>query len=354
MENISIVGAGPAGLSAALHLQQRGYNPIIFEKYFKGREKICGGIITPNVREQLEKLGIELNNISKISEVIFTKENKIKYRGDLIKTGLYEVDRREFDLKLQETFIDRGGVILYEEEVLDIDEYTREIITEKGVYEYARLIIATGAEYFLKNKIKKEYQDLKILVNTKQIRNETSRHLYVVDFYGTNKGFQSVVQKENYNSITTGTFIKEERDEFIDKYKTNIEGLVTPDGEQPPRYNSKDIFFIGDAGGYIETYMNLGIGLAMYSGEAIADIIDKNNYKLDEGIRDYLKEMYNIQRNLDKKYILKVFHKNLDNTRLIEYYATKYLLPVGIPKISFREKLEITRELTRFTFNIGQ
>ena len=29
---IAILGAGPAGISAAYHLQQQGYNPVIYEK----------------------------------------------------------------------------------------------------------------------------------------------------------------------------------------------------------------------------------------------------------------------------------------------------------------------------------
>ena len=31
-EKIAIIGAGPAGLSCAFYLAERGYNPVVFEK----------------------------------------------------------------------------------------------------------------------------------------------------------------------------------------------------------------------------------------------------------------------------------------------------------------------------------
>lgn len=56
MARIVIIGAGPAGSSAAYHLARAGHNLTIFERACFPRPKVCGEFISPAATHLLEKI----------------------------------------------------------------------------------------------------------------------------------------------------------------------------------------------------------------------------------------------------------------------------------------------------------
>ena len=88
MIDIAIIGAGPAGLTAAIYAARAGYKTVIFEKNFSGGqmnltseienypgfEKISGSDLALNMEEQAKKLGVEIKNTEIKS---LNKENEI-------------------------------------------------------------------------------------------------------------------------------------------------------------------------------------------------------------------------------------------------------------------------------------
>ncbi|WP_034514711.1 geranylgeranyl reductase family protein [Actinomyces slackii] len=54
-----VVGAGPAGSSAARHLATLGMDVILMEKQELGRDKVCGDGLTPSAVRELVRLGID-------------------------------------------------------------------------------------------------------------------------------------------------------------------------------------------------------------------------------------------------------------------------------------------------------
>lgn len=54
-----VVGAGPAGSAAAIHLARRGLNVALLEKSTFPRDKVCGDGLTPRATKQLIRLGID-------------------------------------------------------------------------------------------------------------------------------------------------------------------------------------------------------------------------------------------------------------------------------------------------------
>ena len=59
MSRIAIVGAGPAGTSAAIHLAGQGHEVCLFEKSAFPRDKPCGDWLTPLALQEIEALGLE-------------------------------------------------------------------------------------------------------------------------------------------------------------------------------------------------------------------------------------------------------------------------------------------------------
>ncbi|MFB4311754.1 geranylgeranyl reductase family protein [Actinomadura sp. GTD37] len=61
MRDVIVVGAGPAGSSAACHLARAGLDVLVLEKTSFPREKICGDGLTPRAVDELRALDIDLS-----------------------------------------------------------------------------------------------------------------------------------------------------------------------------------------------------------------------------------------------------------------------------------------------------
>jgi geranylgeranyl reductase family protein len=59
--DVIVVGAGPAGASAAYHLAEAGGDVLLLEKSAFPRDKICGDGLTPRAVRQLVAMGIDLD-----------------------------------------------------------------------------------------------------------------------------------------------------------------------------------------------------------------------------------------------------------------------------------------------------
>lgn len=57
---VIVVGAGPAGSSAAFHLAKAGVDVLLLEKTHFPREKVCGDGLTPRAVHQLIRMGIDI------------------------------------------------------------------------------------------------------------------------------------------------------------------------------------------------------------------------------------------------------------------------------------------------------
>jgi menaquinone-9 beta-reductase len=59
--DVIVVGAGPAGASAAYHLATAGLDVVVLEKAAFPRDKVCGDGLTPRAVRQLVALGLDLD-----------------------------------------------------------------------------------------------------------------------------------------------------------------------------------------------------------------------------------------------------------------------------------------------------
>ncbi|MFF2046007.1 geranylgeranyl reductase family protein [Kitasatospora sp. NPDC058170] len=59
--DVIVVGAGPAGSTAAYHLARTGLDVLLLEKSAFPREKVCGDGLTPRVVKQLTDMGVDVS-----------------------------------------------------------------------------------------------------------------------------------------------------------------------------------------------------------------------------------------------------------------------------------------------------
>src|SRR3954469_17236171 len=70
-----VVGGGPAGASAAIHLAARGARVLLAERERFPREKLCGEFISPECLSHFERLGVlegmESAGGAEVTETVF-------------------------------------------------------------------------------------------------------------------------------------------------------------------------------------------------------------------------------------------------------------------------------------------
>lgn len=136
MYDLVIVGAGPAGATAAIVATRLGLKTLVVDRFKPPREKPCGGGLTPRTWRMLERMGIEYSWYGECREVrVKVADINYTHRGDPIKV----TRRPEFDKAL----LDQSGAEFAVDRVLRVEG--GRAVGERGAYEGAVVVGADGA-----------------------------------------------------------------------------------------------------------------------------------------------------------------------------------------------------------------
>ena len=135
-KRIIIVGGGLAGLTAAIHLAQKGQKIILFEKETFPHHKVCGEYLSREVKPYLDELGISLNDLRPklIDRLQYSTPSGKSVEVEL-PLGAYGVSRYALDNLFYET-AEARGVEIIQKKVLKITflEDHFEVTSSKGKY----------------------------------------------------------------------------------------------------------------------------------------------------------------------------------------------------------------------------
>lgn len=149
--DVVIVGAGPAGLATALHLQQRhpeiAARTLIIEAAEHPRRKICGGAVTVHGEDQLRSLGIAIDvSAAPVHRIVFCS-GRVAFavqQRDVMRV----VQRSDFDGALAAAVQARGIPMRCGVRLLDLQSHDdgMRITTNAGCFKARVVVGADGAK----------------------------------------------------------------------------------------------------------------------------------------------------------------------------------------------------------------
>ena len=331
--DVVVIGAGPAGASAALRLAQQKLDVLLVDKSEFPREKICGCCLNPHGVELLKELGVREHLHSLGSPAL--QSLNVHYEQQQLHipiSGGFAISRRQLDLALIEAaqragvqFLPRTTASLSDVEI----DFRRVLLKDESQSRVVRSRLVLGAEGLLPIKGKAQY--LRSDINPNSFIGAGAQLAAglplspageITMICGT-AGYVGVVQVEGdtfaaaaalrtssikqhkslagaIGSLLSGT--KTESTLMQQLTADSVEWRGTPALTRSPRQRAATRFFtIGDAAGFIEPFTGEGMAWALQSARLVAPLAQIGVHSWDDKLigqwdRAYRKHILPAQR----------------------------------------------------------
>ena len=125
--DVLVVGAGPAGVAAALTARERGLRTVLADKASFPRDKTCGDGLTAQALRLLEHLGVEvpaLDDAQRVSETVLVSPNGRRVTLPMPDRGIHSavVPRRQLDAALLARARAAGVDVREASPIVELDE----------------------------------------------------------------------------------------------------------------------------------------------------------------------------------------------------------------------------------------
>jgi geranylgeranyl reductase family protein len=148
--DVIVIGAGPSGSSTGIAASRMGLSTVILEAGRKGRDKYCGGGLTPLSQRTLREIGareaLEAIEVYAEGHVLVLPGGRLLV--DILPEGAHGLVRRSiFDAKLQEVSESLGADVRYNFKAVGISVEEERVVVESSKGETAEgryLVIASG------------------------------------------------------------------------------------------------------------------------------------------------------------------------------------------------------------------
>lgn len=337
LHKIAIIGAGPAGCSAAIALKNFGGDVIIFEKGTISKDKPCGDALIPATVRLLNNYGIDQKQIKSLGGFPFYE---IELQDCFLKSRFLNfrtnpgwiIPRKILDQKLRDLAANIAQ-IFYETTVKDIVFESAKlnlVLQEKNAVKYESfdsVIIATGSGGKLSKKFKIDGCPIQTGAITQYISNKEvliPKFKFLEEFisgYGwifpgeknINIGVCALSHTISRNLLSSFNQFKKE---FITIEEQKMRGGPAKlwSGQGTTWHHNSGLVSCGDSAGLIDPFNGEGITAALLSG-----------YSAGLTISNFLRS------NRNPTYLEKYSHW------IIEYFNTEY----------FGNRIKLCQILTR-------
>jgi geranylgeranyl reductase family protein len=307
--DVTIVGGGPAGSTAAKFLSEKGFKTLIIDKRKFPREKPCGGAIPIRLLERFDYLK-KTDLIDSFSYGGIAYSPSLEYKLELVekKPIAAMVLRRRFDNGLLKIAENSGTVVKEGEKVVNIriSDENAKVYLDNGSIIDSRIVIGAdgvwsnvakktglrGKKKWLAVCVLKEYKLGKTTIDNYFGENRLC-HIFIkfknVIGYGwmfpknehLNIGIGSIIKSSYLSNINVN--LLESFKEFLQSLKKQklvpknlkpdlIKGGALPTYPLDQTYGNR-VLLIGDAAGVINPITGEGIYYAMSSGKIGANVV---------------------------------------------------------------------------------
>ena len=319
-----IIGAGPAGMGAAIPLQKENASVCVIDKAVFPRNKACAGLVTAKTYRLIQALfddGDTDDLFCCESGAIRLFDRTKELTDTKLKAPVRLVNRSHFDNALVEKYKSLGGVIREGETVSEID-YDNNLLRLKsgdGI-RYRNLLFADGALSMAHHRLNVDRRKLAFgieaylpceLVPSKSVDlifgYLDSGYAWVfphgdtvcvgaADYYDNRTDYRRLL-----TDILADLGVREHQAKYI--------GAFLPYGTVIPQDRLEDnVMLLGDAGGFTDPISGEGLYMALQSGAYAAKSLLTSN----EPKEAYLERMETITRIVrDGRKVQKTFYSPL-------------------------------------------
>ena len=304
--DVVIVGAGPAGSTAAKYLAEKKYKVLLIDKDAFPRDKPCGGGLPTRVVKQFPYIEEFIDSISYGS---YTHSSSLRYTLKFVrdKPLLATVLRKDFDDRLVKLAVHAGATFLCEKTVKDVTIQKDKAVILLGDEEKIEAEIVLGCDGMRsvvaeKTNLCKKIDDICICLVQEQPMSTKLLKKYFTDkkivhlFIKTQgiAGYGWIFPKKKHLNIGMGQFesaidaskpktnLKESYRNYIDLLKEkkmlpksfkieNVKGGTLPVFPLKKTYTDR-VLLCGDAAGFVNSITGEGIYYAMVSAQMAADV----------------------------------------------------------------------------------
>ncbi|MEO1692363.1 MAG: geranylgeranyl reductase family protein [Cyanobacteria bacterium J06631_6] len=286
-----VVGAGPAGGSAAYHLAKAGHSVLVLDKANFPRAKSCGGGVSPAIAQwfDFDFAPVVQNHVSQVK---YTFKMGDPAEVDLEGvTPMWMVQRSQFDNFLIEQATDKGAEFKSGVEVTSaaLQGDTWQIQTSDGTFEGKYLIAADGVNSTVAKLMGMENTST-IAAASLQVTGEVSDRRKMTaffDFGSLKNGFMWCFPKADGFSFSAA-YVRnpkgkpDELKKQLTKY-AELFGLDASQGEYKEHplnlwnkertLHSDRALLVGEAAGMVDPLIGEGIRPAMFTGVRAAGAV---------------------------------------------------------------------------------
>jgi geranylgeranyl reductase family protein len=319
--DVIVIGAGPAGATAAALLADSDINTLLLEKEKLPRPKICGGAVSKRALSLLEMANIFLPKLKTFTKCQAMHLGTFDFDAieDLATVpfdneAAYLTDRAEFDYALVQNAVANGADLQQDLTVTDITKENSHFIVKGNDFsaKATYLLCADGVNgtsaALLGLRRKWNQDNVGLCIESTVTDYEPPPAPLNFYFGGVTWGYAWFFDKGNHASIGTGTVVKDAADlkrlfnSFVKNsgYTDSAENLklnawrIPATGGISGKVAKGNALLLGDAAGLVDPFLGEGISYAIQSGTIAADCIITNNVdnyrkKIEEEITSDLK-----------------------------------------------------------------
>jgi len=296
--DIIVVGAGPAGASAARHAAQKGLKTLVLEREKIPRNKLCGGGVTPKVLKLLDySIPKHLIECQTQSTRIHVKDESFSFEhgGPLV----YMTSRSKFDSFLAEKSVEAGAELIdgTPAQRIAVSGEHVEVKTRQGSFR-SRLVIGTDGMGSITANDSKLYDrwrpnqvayaiESEIPVGERAVGDFAGSEGYFDIYFGVSPaGYGWVFPKDDHLTVGVGCRLSRLRDaqglfngfvkhvpELSGKHVPKPQAHLIPVGgpARVPTVSGR-VMLAGDSAGFAEPLLGEGIYFAIQGAQLAAHI----------------------------------------------------------------------------------